>query len=116
MLDLISLGECMIEFYCDGSISKAAHFHKAYGGDTLNTVLAAARLGSRPGFISKFREYPLAPYLHEEIAEQAVDLDCGPADFLRPELPPQTVEQQRGSGSPGRNPAVDRHFSPQQPR
>ena len=43
MLDLISLGECMIEFYCDGSISKAAHFHKAYGGDALNTVVAAAR-------------------------------------------------------------------------
>ena len=79
MLDLISLGECMIEFYCDGSISKAAHFHKAYGGDTLNTVVAAARLGSRTGFISKFGEDPFAPYLYEEIAAEGVDLACCPA-------------------------------------
>ncbi len=78
MLDLISLGECMVEFHCDGSISGAQQFYKAYGGDTLNTAVAAARLGSRTGFISKFGDDPFAPYLRGEITREGVDLTACP--------------------------------------
>jgi len=78
MIDLISLGECMVEFHCDGSISKAQHFHKSYGGDTINTAVAAARLGSVTGFISKFGDDPFLPFLREEIAREGVDLKLCP--------------------------------------
>src|SRR5437867_159886 len=78
MPDLISLGECMVELYCDGSIAEAPHFYKAYGGDTLNTAVAAARLGASAGFISKFGDDPFAPFLRAEIEREGVDLRCCP--------------------------------------
>lgn len=78
MLDLISLGECMVELYCDGSISRAAHFYKAYGGDTLNTAVAASRLGSRTGYISKLGSDPFLPFLLEELTREEIDLECCP--------------------------------------
>src|SRR5262249_15837576 len=78
MPDLITLGECMVELYCDGSISQATQFYKTFGGDTLNTAVAAARLGSRAGFISKFGDDPFAPFLNEELQREGIDLSCCP--------------------------------------
>jgi 2-dehydro-3-deoxygluconokinase len=78
MPDLITLGECMVELSCDGSLSQAAQFSKAYGGDTLNTAVAAARLGSHTGFISKVGDDPFAPFLNEELQREGIDLSCCP--------------------------------------
>jgi 2-dehydro-3-deoxygluconokinase len=78
MPDLITLGECMVELYCDGTISQAAQFSKAFGGDTLNTAVAASRLGSHAGFISKFGDDPFAPFLNEELQREGIDLSCCP--------------------------------------
>jgi 2-dehydro-3-deoxygluconokinase len=78
MPDLITLGECMVELYCDGSISEAAEFSKAYGGDTLNTAVAAARLGTHVGFISKFGDDPFAPFLNGELQHEGIDLASCP--------------------------------------
>ncbi|WXG44134.1 MAG: sugar kinase [Promethearchaeati archaeon SRVP18_Atabeyarchaeia-1] len=52
-MDIVALGECMIEFFCNGSISEARTFEASAAGDTLNTIVAASRLGSRCGFITK---------------------------------------------------------------
>lgn len=78
MPDLVTLGECMVELFCDGSISQAEKFFKAIGGDTLNTAVAAARLGSHAGFISKFGDDPFAPFLNQELQRERIDLTCCP--------------------------------------
>ena len=38
-MDVVSLGECMVEMFCDGRIKDASLFTKAYGGDTLTHAL-----------------------------------------------------------------------------
>ena len=50
-LDIITLGEGLIEFSGDVSLSLAKSLDKYYGGDTLAAAVAARRLGSKVGYI-----------------------------------------------------------------
>lgn len=51
-MDIVSIGECMVEFSCEGSLSDAKTFTKTFGGDTMNLLVAANRLGARTGYIT----------------------------------------------------------------
>ena len=44
-LDIVSLGECMVELYGEGSLSQSPTFHKSYAGDTMNMISMASKLG-----------------------------------------------------------------------
>lgn len=74
MPDIISIGECMVELYSDQPIATTPSFHKAYGGDTLNVLVAASRLGSSTGYVTRLGNDPFASYLAESWREEAVDL------------------------------------------
>jgi 2-dehydro-3-deoxygluconokinase len=50
MPDLISLGEALIEF---NQQLGTGLFHQGFGGDTSNTAIAAARLGTSVGYITR---------------------------------------------------------------
>ncbi len=63
MLDIVSIGECMIEFFAEEPIAEAPCFTKAFAGDALNIIAAAQRLGSRTGFITRVGDDPFAPFL-----------------------------------------------------
>ncbi len=52
-LDILAIGESLIELSSRESLTFTESFDKYYGGDVLNTAVAAARLGSRVGFITK---------------------------------------------------------------
>lgn len=52
-LDIITIGEGLIELSSDVSLSMAASLDKYYGGDTLAAAVAARRLGSKVGYISR---------------------------------------------------------------
>lgn len=63
-LDIITIGESLIELSSDISLSLAECLHKYYGGDTLTTAIAARRLGSKVGYITRvgtdhFKEFLL---------------------------------------------------------
>jgi len=73
-MDVISLGECMVEMFCDGRIKDASLFTKAYGGDTLNTIVAASRLGSKTGFITKVGIDPFSDFLLSNWRSEGIDL------------------------------------------
>lgn len=63
MPDVISIGECMIEFFADASLAEATTFTKAFAGDALNILAAAQRMGAQTGFITRVGDDPFAPYL-----------------------------------------------------
>ena len=75
-LDIIALGEGLIELSCEVSLSESSNFHKYYGGDSLAAAISARRLGSKVGFITKvgndyFKDYDkwkevLEKYLKEQ--------------------------------------------------
>lgn len=52
-LDIITLGEGLIELSSDISLSLAVSLNKYYGGDTLAAAVAARRLGSKVGYITR---------------------------------------------------------------
>ncbi|MCD6290082.1 MAG: sugar kinase [Anaerolineae bacterium] len=63
MLDIVSIGECMIEFFSDEPIAEAKTFTKAFAGDAFNNIAAAQRMGSKTGFITRVGDDPFASYL-----------------------------------------------------
>jgi len=55
MLDVVSLGEPMLEF-CASSVGKlkdVTTFERGWGGDTSNMIVAVARLGKKAGYITR---------------------------------------------------------------
>lgn len=52
-LDIVTLGEGLIELSSDVSLGLAKSLDKYYGGDTLATAIAAKRLGSKVGYITR---------------------------------------------------------------
>jgi len=72
--DIISLGECMVELFSQEPIARAASFHKAFGGDTLNTLVASARLGASTGYITCVGDDPFAPFLLEGWRAEGIDV------------------------------------------
>ncbi|NOZ26631.1 MAG: sugar kinase [Chloroflexi bacterium] len=73
MLDIVSIGECMIEFFADEPIAQAKCFTKAFAGDAFNIIAAAQRMGSKTGFITRVGDDPFAPYLLKSWQEMGVD-------------------------------------------
>lgn len=72
-LDIISIGECMIELSTKESLIYAENLNKFYGGDTLNTAVAAARLGSKVGYITRVGRDSFQTYMLD--SWQAENLD-----------------------------------------
>lgn len=71
-LDLLAIGESLIELSARESMTFTPTFNKNYGGDVLNTAVAASRLGSKVGFISKvgndyFKDFLLDSWQSENL-------------------------------------------------
>ena len=71
-IDIISIGECMVELSSNVGLAYAENLNKYYGGDTISTAVAAARLGSKVGYLTKvgndlFRDFFLDSWQAENI-------------------------------------------------
>ena len=73
-LDIITIGESLIELSTDKSLTTATSLDKYYGGDTLTTAIAALRLGSKVGFISRIGMDCFRNYLLESWQEEGLDI------------------------------------------
>ncbi|MDB5035399.1 MAG: ketodeoxygluconokinase [Chlorobi bacterium] len=76
-LDLISLGECLVEFNRreDGSLTQA------FAGDAFNALFYAGRLGLSTGFISSVGDDLFTPMIVDGIEREGIDT----SHLLRPE-------------------------------
>ncbi len=82
-LDIITIGESLIELSAHSSLKSSTCFDKYYGGDTLVTAIAALRSGSRVGYITKvgndsFGEYLLDAWQSEGLDASRVKLSNEP--------------------------------------
>jgi 2-dehydro-3-deoxygluconokinase len=73
VLDIVSLGECMIELCSEKSIDETGYFEKSFAGDTLNVIAAASKLGSKVGYITKIGGDPFGEYLLESWKDLSID-------------------------------------------
>ncbi len=81
-LDLICIGEGLIELSSNESLSYTGQLDKYYGGDTICTAVAAARLGSKVGFISRvgndfFKDFLIESWQMENIDTSQIKLVDG---------------------------------------
>ncbi len=74
-LDILALGECLIEFSARESLAFAETFNKYYGGDALNTAIAASRLGSKVGFIAKVGDDYFKDFLLDSWQAEGLDIN-----------------------------------------
>ena len=74
MIDLVSMGECMVEFFTEEPSDSAVHFTRAVGGDAFNLLAAAQRLGSTTAFVTRAADDAFGRYLHASWAASGVDL------------------------------------------
>lgn len=73
-LDIITIGESLIELSTDKSFTVADSLDKYYGGDTLTTAIAALRLGAKVGFVSRIGMDCFRNYLLESWQEEGLDI------------------------------------------
>lgn len=77
-LDLVGVGEAMVELWSHGPLAAASSLQRAYGGDILNSLVMAARLGSRTGFVTRVGDDPFGPTLLAAWAGEGVDTSRSP--------------------------------------
>ncbi len=74
MLDIVTIGECLIECSTKESLSESLSFDKYFGGDTLAFSVTALRMGSKVGFISHIGDDFFKDFLLESLKKEGFDL------------------------------------------
>lgn len=73
-LDIITIGESLIELSSNQSLAYAKTLEKYYGGDTLCTAVAAMRLGSKAGYITRVGNDPFREFLMDSWQLEGLDI------------------------------------------
>ncbi|MCH8206617.1 MAG: sugar kinase [Chloroflexi bacterium] len=74
MPDIVSIGECLIELFSEEPIGEAETFTRSLAGDSLNILVAAQRLGSTTGYITRLGDDPFAQYLLSTWRKEGIDV------------------------------------------
>ena len=73
-LDIIAIGEGLVELSTENNLKDAECLQKYYGGDVLATAVAAKRSGSKVGFITKLGDDAFKDYLLESWKNEGLDV------------------------------------------
>ena len=73
MVDIVSIGECFIEFFTYERLHAEADWELVYSGDTFNVLAMANRLGTSCGYVTRISDDPLGDYLLEEWRRRGID-------------------------------------------
>ena len=73
-LDIVTIGEGLIELSSDKSLTYADSLDKYYGGDTLCSAVAASRLGSGVGYITRVGNDYFKEFLMESWQLEGLDI------------------------------------------
>ena len=76
LLDIITIGESLIEFSTNQKLEDAECLHKYYGGDSLVVAVAASRLKSKVGFITCLGNDAFKDYLVKSWQNEGLDISC----------------------------------------
>lgn len=73
-LDIITIGESLIELSSDKPLGQSENLTKYYGGDTLTSAIAALRLGSKVGYITKVGNDHFKDFLLDSWKSEGLDI------------------------------------------
>ncbi|MCR4881367.1 MAG: sugar kinase [bacterium] len=72
-IDIICIGESLIELSADESLAYAEKLNKYFGGDTIATAVAASKLGAKVGYITVIGNDYLKDFLLDACACEGLD-------------------------------------------
>ncbi len=72
-LDIVAIGESLIELSTNAKMASAGCLYKSYGGDALATAIAALRMGSKVGFITRIGDDPFKNFLLDSWQAEGMD-------------------------------------------
>ena len=73
-LDIVAIGESLVELSTNAKMSSAGCLYKYYGGDALATAVAALRMGSKVGFITRVGNDPFKDFLLDNWQNEGLDI------------------------------------------
>jgi len=73
LIDIASIGECMVEFYSEPRLGANVYI-QGFGGDTLNTIFAASRLGISVAYLTKVGDDEFSQFLLKSWKEENIDI------------------------------------------
>lgn len=73
-LDIIAIGESLVELSTNAKMSSAGCLYKYYGGDALATAVSALRMGSKVGFITRVGSDPFKDFLLDSWQNEGLDI------------------------------------------
>jgi len=73
--DVLVLGECFVEFRCEGDICRTSNYEKDVGGADTVVAATAARLGSGVSMVSSIARDPFHGLLRERLSSQGINID-----------------------------------------
>jgi 2-dehydro-3-deoxygluconokinase len=74
MPEIVSIGECMIELFSEQPLGESETFQRSLAGDSLNILVAAARLGTTTGYITRVGKDPFTSYLLNTWRAEGIDV------------------------------------------
>lgn len=72
-IDIAVIGECLVELSANGSLADTSTLNKYFGGDTVTTAVAIARLGGRVTYITKVGNDGFSEFILSALQKENVD-------------------------------------------
>ena len=72
-IDIAIIGECLIELSSNGTLSESSTLNKYYGGDTVTTAVAVARLGGDVTYITKVGNDGFSDFIISSLEKENID-------------------------------------------
>lgn len=73
-LDIVAVGESLIELSANAKMASAGCLYKYYGGDALATAVSALRMGSKVGFITRLGNDPFKDFFIDNWQKEGLDI------------------------------------------
>lgn len=72
-IDIAIIGECLIELAANGSLADTSTLNKYFGGDTVTTAVALARLGGKVTYVTKIGNDGFSEFILSALQKEKID-------------------------------------------
>ena len=72
-IDIAIIGECLIELSANGSLADTSTLNKYFGGDTVTTAVAIARLGGNTTYLTKVGNDGFSEFILSSLQKENID-------------------------------------------
>lgn len=72
-IDIAIIGECLIELSANGKLAETSTLNKYFGGDTVTTAVAIARLGGKVSYLTKVGNDGFSEFILSSLQKENID-------------------------------------------